>query len=133
MTKPTSTNSEMSSGTLTVTEQLEGDLLIMRLAGRADSTNAEFLAKRLTAFEEGGLMDEARGIIVDLTELFFITSAGLRSLLIAQREASNNKREFAIAGVRSELSDIFSLTGFNRLIRIFDRTEEAVGSMGQRG
>lgn len=110
---------------LKVSERIEGDVVIVYLSGRVDSANAETLSTRLT----NSVVKGARAVIVDLTELMFITSAGFRSLLLAHREAENAKRAFAISGVRNDLEELFSVTGFTRLFKIFDKPEDAIAQL----
>jgi anti-sigma B factor antagonist len=68
---------------LALSERLEGNIIVISLSGRVDSTNSDELTSKLRGYNGADL----RAIIVDLSSLNYITSAGLRSLMLARNDA----------------------------------------------
>ena len=86
--------------------------LIVALEGRLDTTTSPQL--------EGALhpdIDGAETVIFDLEQLQYISSAGLRVLLSAQK-IMNKQGEMIIRNVCPEIMDIFDVTGFVDILNI---------------
>ena len=86
--------------------------LTVTLAGRLDTTTAPEL--------EGELKTSLNGVttlIIDMTELDYISSAGLRVLLSAQK-AMNRQGEMKVANVGETIMEIFEVTGFSDILTI---------------
>ena len=91
---------------MVINKTKEDSTLTVALEGRLDTTTAPQL--------EGELRTEVEGVsklIFDLASLEYISSAGLRVLLTAQK-VMNKQGEMIIRNVNSELMDIFEVTGF---------------------
>ena len=90
----------------------ETDSLTMKLGGRLDTTTAPELEK---AFEEN--MDVSKDLILDMKELEYISSAGLRVLLAAQKKM-NQAGKMKLTGVSDEVMEVFEITGFSDILTI---------------
>ena len=86
--------------------------LTMKLGGRLDTTTAPELEK---AFEEN--MDVSKDLILDMKELEYISSAGLRVLLAAQKKM-NQSGKMKLTGVSDEVMEVFEITGFSDILTI---------------
>src|SRR5688500_20341747 len=71
-----------------LTSQTYADTLVIRPAGRLDHDNCEDFRSGLQPHLEGGARD-GRGIVLDLSGLEYISSAGLRCFMLAAGEARN--------------------------------------------
>lgn len=111
--------------TLEISKKSEGTATILYLSGRVDSTSADQLSEYLS----GAVTPETDKLVVDLSGLMFITSAGFRSLLLAHREAEVAKCSFALSGVRDDMEALFNVTGFSRLFKIFSNADEAITAL----
>ena len=97
---------------MTITKNLEGTNLTIALEGRLDTTTSPQL--------EGELhpdIDSATDLTFDLEKLAYISSAGLRVLLSAQK-IMNKQGKMTIKNVCPEIMDIFDVTGFVDILNI---------------
>lgn len=90
----------------------ETESLTMKLGGRLDTTTAPELEK---AFEEN--MEVSKDLILDMKELEYISSAGLRVLLAAQKKM-NQAGKMKLTGVSDEVMEVFEITGFADILTI---------------
>lgn len=82
------------------------------LEGRLDTTTAPELEKKLK-----GEMGDVTELTVDLAELSYISSAGLRLLLSAQK-TMNKQGEMTVTGANETIMEIFDVTGFVDILNI---------------
>ena len=93
-------------------KSLEGKKLTYTLEGRLDTMTSPELEKDLTASIEG-----VETLIFDLEKLEYISSAGLRVLLWAQK-TMNTQGEMKVLHVQSDIMDVFTITGFADVLTI---------------
>ena len=87
---------------------------ILTIGGRIDSSNAG-------AFEQGLLPQvngEETGMVLDLGALDYISSAGLRVILMAAKAAGKSGIHFAICALNDPIAELFSITGFDKVLTI---------------
>lgn len=97
---------------MTIEKSLIGSELTINLSGRLDTTTAPHL--------EAELKREITGVeklIFDFTHLEYLSSAGLRVLLSAQK-VMNRQGEMVIRHVNETIADIFEVTGFSEILTI---------------
>jgi anti-sigma B factor antagonist len=98
---------------------------LLSLQGKVDSYTAPDLTKAIEVLNHAGQYK----IVLDLTNLEYMSSAGFRALLIGQRNCKRyNRGEIILAVVPKKIMDALELTGFTPLFRIFDDVISAVGS-----
>jgi len=99
---------------------------MVKVTGRINSQTAPQLAETFK-----GILDEERHrIVFDMSEVDFISSAGLRVLIEVQKTCKRwNRGEVALARVPQRIHETLDLAGFVPLFRFFDSTVEAVGSL----
>lgn len=97
---------------LTIQTNLNGTTLIVKLKGRLDTITSPELEKRVK--DE---INDATVLILDFAELFYISSAGLRVLLSLQN-LMNTQNSIVVRSASAEIKDIFSLTGFDDVLKI---------------
>lgn len=90
----------------------ENDATIIELAGRLDTTTAPELEKAINA--EG---EELKSLVLDFNGVDYISSAGLRVLLTAQKKM-NAQGSMELVGVSEAVMDIFEMTGFADILVI---------------
>ncbi len=94
--------------------------------GRINGANAGELESELLAALEG----DAPGLIVDLGGLEYISSAGLRVLLIAAKAAKRKGKKMALAGAGPLVAETLSLGGFEEIIPTHATVDAAVAAIG---
>ncbi len=91
---------------MNITKKKEGSVMTIALEGRLDTTTAPQLDSELRSSLEG-----VKELIFDLSELSYISSAGLRVLLSAQK-IMNRQGKMLIRGAGQAIMEIFDITGF---------------------
>lgn len=98
---------------------------LLSIKGKVDSFTAPDLTKAIDKINEDGRFK----LVLDLSGLEFMSSAGFRALLIAQRNCKRyNRGEVVLTMVPKKIMDALELTGFTPLFKIFDDITAAVGS-----
>jgi anti-sigma B factor antagonist len=98
---------------------------LLSVKGKVDSFTAPDLIKAIEA-----LNNENRfKIILDMSKLEYMSSAGFRAILVGQRNCKRfNRGEIILASVPKKVMDALELTGFKPLFKVFDEITPAVGS-----
>ena len=91
----------------------EGGESTLALAGRLDTVTAPQLQEALIPEFDGA--DE---VVLDFTELVYISSAGLRVLLLGEKTAKAKGAKMTIKGVCPEVSEVLEMTGFTSMLNI---------------
>ncbi len=95
-----------------ITNTQDGADLTLALEGRLDTTTAPQLESELK-----DSIDGITSLVFDLEKLEYISSAGLRVLLSAQK-IMNRQGEMKITHVNEVISEIFEVTGFTDILTI---------------
>lgn len=91
--------------------KFENGILTVYLEGSIDSNNAESVGKQLESIRS----ENASGsLVLDLEQLKYISSAGLRQILRLRKKEKNLK----LINVSSEIYEIFEMTGFSEMMEI---------------
>jgi anti-sigma B factor antagonist len=97
---------------------------VVKVAGRIDSATAPHLQVELTK-----IMDEnIYNLVLHLSDVTFISSAGLRVLITTQKTVKKNRGDLALAMIPENILAALDLAGFTNLFNIFDDEVSAVGS-----
>ena len=97
---------------MTINRKQNGTSLEIALEGRLDTTTAPELEKELKAS-----LDGITTLVIDMTGLEYISSAGLRVLLSAQK-TMNKQGEMKVVHVGETIMEIFEVTGFSDILTI---------------
>jgi len=100
--------------------------LVISLKGRLDSTTSPMLEKDLTDIMAGG----ERFLVMDLGDLEYISSAGLRSILVAFKGFKEKEGKLLLASLRGVVREAFEISGFSTIIPIFESVDSALSSVG---
>jgi anti-anti-sigma factor len=92
---------------LRIDERLEADRVTLTLAGELDMASAELLEQAL----EGVELQSKSMIVLDLQQIDFIDSTGLRSVLVALERCRARNQEFAITPGSQQVQRLLSVTG----------------------
>jgi anti-sigma B factor antagonist len=103
-----------------ITQDVEGGIAALAVSGRIDSTTAGTLQERLTELVQSG----SRGLIVDLRQVGYISSAGFRALLIAAQLGESTHCSLALCGVAGEVRRMFEMGAFDQVFTILATREE---------
>lgn len=97
---------------MTVEKKQNGDILTLAVSGRVDTTNAK-------EFEDEVIpsLDGVKNLSMDFAGLEYISSAGLRVLLLAIKQM-NKQGSMVIQNASEMVKEIFEVTGFSDLVEI---------------
>lgn len=99
------------------------DMVVIK--GRVDSSTAPQLTEALESITGDGRYK----IVLDMTDLEYMSSAGFRALLASQRECKRyNRGEIVLAVVPQRVQEALELAGFTELFKTFVDKVEAVGN-----
>ena len=99
---------------------------LVAVDGRIDSATAAEFGQKL----DGIIADGTFKIVIDMSKLEFMSSAGFRALLAAQRQCKRyNRGEVLLAAVPTRIREALELAGFTELFQLFPDPLEAVGSL----
>lgn len=97
---------------------------MIKIKGRVDSATAPQMAQALESAGKAGKYK----LVVDMSELEYMSSAGFRALLAAQRESKKfNRGEVVLSSVPDRIREALELAGFTELFKTFDDDLTAVG------
>ena len=102
-------------------EPLSGEIWLVRVSGRLDQSQTDILQTLLRNLIDDGHFQ----LIVDLTEVSYINSAGLRCLVTGWREANRLDGQLILCCLNSRISEVFSTVGFDKVFHIFSTRVEA--------
>lgn len=98
---------------------------VVSVTGRLDSASSPKLAEELNKINDRGRFK----IIIDMTNLEFISSAGLRVLIATLKNCKRyNRGELVLAGLSEQIFGVFELAGFTSIFKIYKDVLSAVGS-----
>lgn len=96
---------------------------VLVVEGRIDSgTSAELEKKLIALIETCGVKD----IAMDFSSMDYISSAGLRVLLMAAKRAGKLGGKVVLSGLGANVKEVFDISGFSNIFSIFVSQEEAV-------
>jgi anti-anti-sigma factor len=74
-----------------------------------------------------------RKVLLDMAEVSFLSSSGLRALLLMRKELLAHEGELRLCELRPEIQEVFVLTGFTQVFTIHRSREEALTAFGRGG
>lgn len=84
------------------------------LSGQLDTLTSVEFEKEVSQI----IHDSPQKVVLDGSELTYISSAGLRLLLTLQKGMKANKGELVLKNIRQEIMEIFNITGFSSILTI---------------
>ena len=105
-------------------ERRDGDILILSPAGRIDNdTSTDFQARLLAA------LAPAAAVLVDFSTVEYISSAGLRALMMGSKQAKATKGRLAVAALGPVVKEIFEISRFSMVVQVFDTPADALTAL----
>jgi len=95
-----------------ITKKQDGSALVIALEGRLDTTTAPDLEKELKTS-----LDGVTDLTLDLTDLDYISSAGLRVLLSAHKTMMK-QGQMKVTNASEIVKEVFDVTGFSDILNI---------------
>lgn len=107
-----------------IIENKNGDVVVLKLIGRLDTNTSQSLSDKAIGLIDGGL----NKLVLDLAELNYISSAGLRVLLMLAKKLKSIGGKVALASLQDNVKEVFELSGFSSIFESFPGVSEATAS-----
>jgi anti-anti-sigma factor len=105
-------------------EERKDGLLVLGLEGRLDATNSKMLEDKVLAVIDEG----EKQLVIDLSQLDYVSSAGLRVFLLASKRLHPAGGKLVLCSLQDPVKEVFEIVGFFSILSILDSRDEAVQS-----
>jgi len=109
---------------MNIVESKHGNVTVLQVQGKLDSMSSPEMDKRMTGLIESGI----RQIAVNLADIAYVSSAGLRVFLSAAKRLKQSQGKLALANPSAQVQQIFDIAGFAAILPIFKTLNEAVNA-----
>jgi anti-anti-sigma factor len=101
---------------------MDNDAHLLAVSGRIDAMSAPEFEKQVTEIiEQGG-----RLLVIDLSELEYISSAGLRSFLVIAKKIKAASGLMKLCAMQDTVKEVFEISGFDAIIPVCKTVTEAM-------
>lgn len=104
------------------------DVVVAAPAGEIDHPNAMKLQEALAPFADDAAAGRAP-LVLDFSAVEYISSMGLRVLMMASRAMRTRDAAMAIAGLQPAVAEIFEIARFQHVVVIFPTVRDALASL----
>ena len=108
-----------------ITSRAYADVVVVTPTGRIDHATAEALERAVVP-----LLDPAAGsgagLVFDLAGVGYVSSVGLRVLMIAARTMRERQRQLAVCALQTVVTEIFAISRFDRVLPVFPSLGDAL-------
>jgi anti-sigma B factor antagonist len=113
---------------MNVSSRRYGSAAVLHVTGRldqdtCDAFRADLMREVEAASRAGG------GVVLDLSSLEYVSSAGLRCFMLASRQAKQHQMKIFVAALQPMVREIFEISHFNLIFQVFPTVREAVGAV----
>lgn len=108
---------------LRLTSRTAGTVVVVEVCGEIDLATAD----RVAAAVEAGLAGAPTALVLDLTEVSFLDSAGL-SLLARAHMAAGERTPFRVVATQRAVLNPIQLTGMDKMLNLFDTVAGALAA-----
>lgn len=100
----------------------ENNALVIKVSGRMDAVTAPEFEKTVNTWID----EDEKCFVVDLSSLEYISSAGLRSILVIAKKLKTINGKILLAAMEESVNEVFEISGFNSIIPIHDSVKSAL-------
>jgi len=100
-------------------------VLILSPFGNLDFNQATSFQETVTSLVEQG----SKKVLINFSELNFISSAGLRVLIVLTKLLQQKNGALALSSMNEQIEEVFSISGFHKLFSIYQSEEEALKNL----
>ncbi len=104
----------------------QDDIMVLSLSGRMDAVSSPAFDKEL----ERLISESNKRFILDLSALDYISSAGLRSILLVSKRLKQEGGALLLSCLKDMVKEVFDISGFSSIIPIYDTVESAKSNIG---
>lgn len=104
-------------------QEQRGESTLITLGGRLDVTSAPQFQDACVGLADSGVTD----VVVDMSALEYISSAGLRSVLFSAKKLRGKGGDLRFCGLTGMVEDVFRVSGFQAMFTIASSSDELLG------
>jgi anti-anti-sigma factor len=108
---------------MNLTKKNVGGFCVVGIEGRIDTTNFNTFEKEITGIIDSGNTN----IVLNCSNMNYISSSGLRVFLIAQKKLITLGGKLHLCEMQPTIKEIFDISGFSTIFKIFDTEDKALG------
>ncbi|MDD2966873.1 MAG: STAS domain-containing protein [Desulfovibrionaceae bacterium] len=108
----------------TSTKNIQG-VTVLSLVGRMDATTVTTFEEACRACLESGTLRVA----VDMSGIAYVSSAGLRGILVMQKLAKKQQVKLVFLGLQDVVAQVFSISGFNSILSLHPSLDAALAAL----
>jgi len=105
------------------------DVTLIQVEGRIDHKTAKDFENALKPYLDACVAGEYQKILVDLGGVDFMTSAGLRVLMIVSKTCDKQRGEIVVAALQPIIEEIFKITRFDLVLKTFPTVKSALEAL----
>lgn len=105
---------------MNIEETMQNDTCVVRVSGRLDAVTAPELDKAVMQIIDQGKHKMA----FDLTQLEYVSSAGLRTFLVVAKKLKGLSGELSLAGLQGNIKEVLEISGFPSILPCYDSMDE---------
>lgn len=99
--------------------------VLVSVTGRMDAVSSPEFEKEISS-----LIDEDNvNFVIDLAGLDYISSSGLRSILVTAKKLKGKNGRIMLASLQAVVREVFEISGFSTIIPIYESVEEAMATL----
>lgn len=106
------------------TEQ-KGGVLVALTVDRVDGSNAREFQEALQAV----IKDTGNAFLLDMEQLTYISSAGLRVILLIARTLQGKNTKFAVCSLSDSVREVFEISGFDKIVATHATQADAIAAL----
>ncbi|MEG0614217.1 MAG: STAS domain-containing protein [Oscillospiraceae bacterium] len=100
----------------------QGDICVITFIGKLDYSSSEALSEKLME-----IINKSKNIVIDMTKCTYVSSSGLRLLLVSGKRVKQLGNLIVLANLSEEVRDIMEMTGFGTIFKCCDTLYDALG------
>ena len=104
-----------------INERKMENISVVGITGRLDLEGSEILAQRLHQLIDDG----ERRLVIEGEKLDYISSAGLRVLLVAAKRLKASDGKIVLSSLKPHILEVFEIAGFKSIFPIYGNTDQA--------
>jgi anti-anti-sigma factor len=113
---------------MNVTSRRYANAVVLAVSGRLDQDTCELFRGDLSKHVDSSARDGG-AIVLDLSGLEYVSSAGLRCFMLASRQAKAQAGRIFVAALQPMVAEIFQISHFNLVFQVFPSVREALGTV----
>lgn len=110
-----------------LTENRNGSVVTLGASGRIDHQTADAFQQALDPYL-GDCKEGGDKVVLDFSDVNYVSSVGLRVLLMASKKTKAQKGQICVAGMQPTVGEVFRISRFDTILPAYDTVDDAVAA-----